>query len=96
MPLDFISVARTDSNATHATELLKLVSQLRDARTQAEKVLELGKQMQDSEDYSLFAARFGVPLDKAKTVYQLVNGTVKALNGALMSDDAIKLISKVG
>lgn len=96
MAADFIKIDRTTVTATHAQLLLQTVSAVRQARTKLEEVQGIGFRNFDGSDFTAFAALFGVPGASAQTVFDLINGTIGALNGTLTNANSVELINRVG
>lgn len=101
MAADFISINRGVATATHFNEILSAINSVRNAKTQLEKVQALGFRMFDpkpdnGDDFALFEEKFGIPAGQGKLVFDLVNGSVMALNGEAQSGNAIELINRIG
>lgn len=98
MPLNYIQITKNDSAAYLAQELLGAVNAVRNAAEKLAKVESIATQMVDvpGANYTEFETRFGVPTGKGATVFDFIKNAQKALKGTLQSDDAIKLIERVG
>ena len=98
MPLNYVQIARNDNAAYLASELLQAINAVRNAAEKLAKVESIATQMVDipGNNYTEFETRFGVPAGKGQIVFDFVKNAQRALKGNLQSDDAIKLIERVG
>lgn len=96
---DFIKIDRTTSTAVFSNELVSLPQNLRRVMDQLQKIQEMGYHMFDAgspPDFTVFETNFGVPTGQGNTVFDLVNGTLLALNGDAQNANATELINRVG
>lgn len=75
-------IAIGSGNNRHAATLLGSVNNLAAVKDVLEMLKHDMDNMVDGTDYSVLEAAFGVPGGKGQTVYNLVAGTVAALQGS--------------
>jgi hypothetical protein len=97
MAADFISVVRNNTDATHAQKLINTVAVTRNAVELLTECQQLGYRMFNApSDFAVFEEIFGIPTGQGQTVFNLINGTVLALNGSAQNANAIEFINRVG
>lgn len=96
MARDFIRVNRTTTLGTHANDLLRLVTSVRNAYEQGIRIRDIMNHNHDGSDFSDIEALFGLPVGKGQTVYDLVNGTIGSMTGQFQVADAKNLTETVG
>jgi hypothetical protein len=98
MAADFIPIDRTDSTAVFSNKLVALAPELRRVIDKLEEIQQMGYRMfvADPADFTMFETNFGIPTGQGQTVFNLVNGTILALNGTAQNGNAIELINRVG
>lgn len=96
MARDFIKIDPTQSAATQARELLLYKTLLRQAYEQGVKVLAVMAHNNDGTVFTDLETLFGVPTGKGQTVFNLVNGSVGAMQGTFQVPDAKNLTETVG
>lgn len=93
---DFIKIDRTNSTAVFASEMVSLPQNLQRVINQLERIQQMGYRMFDDPDFSMFETNFGIPTGQGQTVFNLINGTLLALNGTAQNANAIELVTRVG
>lgn len=100
MAADYIKIDRSNTLAPFAQEIILAVAQLRQAQETLLKIQAKGFRMFDTtpdpDDFSVFETNYGIPIGNGQTVFNLVNGTVLALNGTAQNANAQELINRVG
>lgn len=98
MAADFIPINRTVSTAVFSSKLVTLPQDLRRVIDKLEEVQQMGYRMFNTgpDDFTEFEELFGIPTGEGQTVFNLVNGTLLALNGTAQNANAIELINRVG
>ena len=96
MARDFIKVDTTTITATHARKLLEYKERLRAAYDAGKHVLAIMNHNNDGANWSDIEALFGLPAGKGRTVYDLMNGSVGAMEGTFQTADAKNLTETVG
>ena len=93
---DFINVDDSVTTATHAGQLIKYKNLLREARDQGKWLRDLMYRLHDGTDFSALEVLFGLPTGAGNTVFDLVNGSIGAMEGSFQNQDATTLINRVG
>lgn len=100
MAADFIKIARDQSAATEAAELLQLI---RDARTVYERVVRVRDKMRHNFndavspiDWAALETLWGVPTGKGQQVYTLLDGSALAITGGQQNSCIKDLTETVG
>jgi hypothetical protein len=96
MPIDFIRVTTTDTNAPFARDLVTLIAQVRTMKDQLEKVKEIMDHNHNGILFTGIETLFGLPTGQGQTVYDMVNGTLLAITGNGQNSNALSLIQRVG
>lgn len=100
MAAPFITVSRTDLNATHALRILSLQSRARDLMSEIEEFIAESFQMFDGvgvDQFNLPKIKYGVSTNaEAQTVFDLLNGTLAALKGTDQNANAVELATRIG
>lgn len=100
MSAPFITIAKTDSNATHAFRVLSVNSQIKNLRESLESLVAESFQMfdgQGDEQFTMPKVKYGVSTNtEAQTIFNLLNGTLLALNGSAQNSNAIDLATRIG
>jgi hypothetical protein len=96
MARDYIKIDTTTTTAIHARTLQRYVNSLRDAYEQGKLVLAIMNHNNDGSVWTDIEALFGLPSGKGQTVYDLMNGSVGAMEGAFQTADAKNLTETVG
>lgn len=98
MAADFIPIDRTVSTAVFSSKLVTLPQDLRRVIDKLEEVQQMGYRMfvEDPPDFTVFETLFGIPTGQGQTVFNLVNGTLLALNGEAQNANATEFINRVG
>jgi hypothetical protein len=96
MARDFIKIDRTTVTATHASLLLDYVRQLRTAYDLGVRVKAVMDHNQDGTSFTDIEVLFGLPTGQGQAVYDLVNGSVGAMDGTFQAADAKNLTERVG
>jgi hypothetical protein len=96
MARDFIKIDTTVAGATHAGLLRAYVQQLRSAYEQGQRVRAIMTHNNDGANFSDIEGLFGLPAGKGQAIFDLVNGSIGAMEGTFQVDDAKVLTEKVG
>jgi hypothetical protein len=100
MAAPFITVSRTDTNATHAGRVLSIQSRVRDLMSDIEEFIAESFQMFDgvgAEQFTLPKTKYGVSTNaEAQIVFDLLNGTLAALKGTDENANAVELSTRIG
>lgn len=96
MARDFIKVDRTTVTATHAQDLLRLVSAVRAAYEQGIRIRDIMNHNHDGSDFTDIEALFGLPVGKGQAVFDLVNGTIGSMTGQFQVADAKNMTETIG
>lgn len=87
MARTFIKIDTTIAGATHAGLLRAFVQQQRGAYEVGAKVRAIMSNSNDGAIFTDIEALFGLPAGKGQTVYDLVNGTVGAMEGTFQNNN---------
>jgi hypothetical protein len=93
---DYIKIDVTNTAATEAQTLKSAIRQLQIANEQLVAVLNKMSHNSNGTVWTSLEALYGLPAGKGQTTYDLVNGTVGAMNGQFQNNNAITLIAGVG
>lgn len=98
MAADYIKIDRNNTAAPFAGEIISAVAQLQQAQQTLLKIQGKGFRMftTSPDDFSVFETNYGIPTGQGQTVFNLINGTVMALKGELLTANAQELINRVG
>jgi len=96
MARSFIKVARGVTTATHAGMLLAYVDQLRTAQDTGRRILGIMNQNNDGSVWTDIEALFGLPAGKGQTVYDLMNGSIGAMDGTMQNAQAKNITETLG
>lgn len=100
MAANFITIARADSNATHAQRLLSIQSRSRDIISDLTEFIAESYQMFDgsgAEQFTMPKTKYGVASNaEAQAVFDLLNGTLNALKGTAQNANAVDLATRIG
>jgi hypothetical protein len=100
MAADFIQIVRSDPNtAPFAQELIAASAQMRIAFETLKRIQGKGFNMFEPgppADFAEFETLYGIPPGEGQTVFDLVNGSVMAMEGGATNDDCIELMNRVG
>lgn len=96
MARDYIKVNLSDTAATHAALLTNYIRTLRNAYELGKEVLAIMNHNQDGSTWTDLEALFGLPAGKGDDVYDLVNGSVGAMEATFQNDDCKQITEQVG
>jgi hypothetical protein len=97
MAADFIQIVRSDPNtAPFAQELIAASAQMRIAFETLKRIQGKGFRMFETSDFSEFEKLYGIPPGEGQVVFDLINGSVMAMEGGATNDDCIELMNRVG
>lgn len=96
MARDFIKIDTTITTATQAGELRAYVGTLRDAYQRGKKILAVMGHNNDGTVFTDIEALYGLPAGKGQTVFNLVNGSIGAMEGTFQVADAKNITETVG
>jgi hypothetical protein len=96
MARDFIKVDSTAAGATQATKLKDYISSLRIALEKGRAVQAVMNHNQDGSVWTDIETLYGIPAGKGDDVYDLVNGSVGAMEGTFQNDDCQQITEQVG
>ena len=97
MARDFITVDRSNRDvATHATKLVAYRDALRDAYEKGKEVLGVMNHNNDGASFTDIETLFGLPSGKGQIVYDLINGSIGAMEGTFQNSDSKTLTETLG
>lgn len=102
MAAPYITISRTDPAATHAQRLLQVNASVKQLREQIDSLVAESFQMFDGDGsnvahFTLNATKYGVATNaQAQAVFDLLNGTKLALEGAAQNANAVALATQIG
>lgn len=99
MAAQFISIARTDSNATHFQKILSVPGRITTLINDLESIVASFYMMDEGAgpgQFALFETKYGIPEGDGQAVFDLVNGTLSALKGDAQTANAVELSNRVG
>ncbi len=96
MARDYIKIDTGAAAATQAIVLRSYVQALRTAYEQGTKVRAIMTHNNDGTVFTDIETLFGLPAGKGQIVFDLVNGSIGAMEGTFQVDDAKELTERVG
>lgn len=96
MARTFIKIDTAAAGATHAGLLRAFVQQQRAAYELGTRLLAIMTNNNDGAVFTDIEALFGLPPAKGQTVFDLVNGTVGAMNGTFQNNNGKSLGEVIG
>lgn len=96
---NFITVSRTDSNATHAQRLLSLVQQTKSVLNDGAQLIAEAYQMfgeEGPDKFNEFAEKLGIASADAQAVFDMLNGQQQAMRGTAENAQSVALSTRVG
>jgi hypothetical protein len=97
MPVnDYIKIDTTISTAVEAGTLKSAIRQLETAKQALTSVLNKMGHNSDGTVFTSLETLYGLPAGKGQTVFDLVNGTIGAMNGTFQNNNSTTLIERVG
>lgn len=96
MAADFIHIARDQSAATEAAELLQTIRDLRSVYERLARIVGKMNHNFADPDFSALETLWGIPAGSGQTVFNLVNGSRGAMNGEFQNNNVIELTERVG
>src|SRR5437879_2999188 len=97
MARDFIKIDRTAPNtAIHAAKLIDARNVLRDAYSKLLEILAIMTHENDGTVFTDIETYFGLPAGKGQTVFNLVNGTVGAMQGTFQNSNGRDFTETLG
>ena len=93
MAIDFIPITQT---APQGSQLKTAILSLRQAYSQLQAVLGIMTHQNDGTTFTGIESAFGLPAGKGQTVFNLVNGTVGAMQGTFQNNNAQTITEQVG
>jgi hypothetical protein len=97
MANDFIQINTSNPAAASQAMMLKsYVSSLRSAYETGQRVRSMMLHMHDGVDFSELEKQFGLPAGEGQIVFDLVNGSIGAMDGTFQNFDCITITEKVG
>ncbi len=96
MARDFIKVNQSDTAATAASKLVAYRNALRDAYQRGKEVLAIMNHNNDGSNWTDVEALFGLPSAKGNTVYDLMNGSIGAMEGTFQNSNCKDLTETLG
>lgn len=92
----FIKIDTTLAGATQAALLRTFVQQQRSAYELGARVRAMMTNMNDGTNFSDIETFFGVPASQGQNVFNLVNGTVGAMEGTFQNNNGKSLGELIG
>lgn len=96
MARDFIKVDTTLGTAKYAGRLILFKDTLRDAYERGKELLAVAGHNNDGSVWTDVEAIFGLPAGKGQTVFNLINGSVGAMEGTFQTADAKNITETLG
>lgn len=96
MARDFIKIDNTTTTATQASKLIAYRNALRDAYQKGKEVLGIMNHNNDGSVWTDIESLFGLPAGKGHTVYDLMNGSIGAMEGTFQNSNAKDLTETLG
>lgn len=93
---DYIKIDLTNTAAAEAATLKNAIRQLQTVQEQLTSIINKMNHNSNGTVWTTLEALYGLPAGKGQAVYDLVNGTVGAMNGTFQNNNAVKLIEQVG
>lgn len=99
MAANFITITHSDE-ATHASRILQVNVLIKQLREQIDSLVAEGFQMFDgegAEKFTMLKIKYGVASNaEAQAVFDMLNGTKQALEGAGQNANAVALATQIG
>jgi len=92
----YIAVDTSVSTATLARRLLAYKEAVRNAYELGTELKAIFDHLKDASDFSAIETKCGLAAGKGTLVYDLVNGSVGAMNNAFQNDDCKQITEQVG
>jgi hypothetical protein len=96
MANDFINVNMQAAGASQAQLLKSFIGSLRQAFNLGSQALGIMNHAHDGTDFSEIEKLFGTEPGTGQTVFDLVNGSLGAMNGTFQNDDCKQITEQVG
>lgn len=96
MARDFIRIDTVTTSATHSRLLLAYKDALRDAYQKGKYILGIMNHNQDGSNFGDIEGLFGLPTGKGQTVYDLINGSIGAMEGTFQNSNGRDLTETLG
>lgn len=96
MARDFIAINTTAPAAIGAGPLKTYVRQMRDAYQSGQWIKAVMVHNNDGTNFTDIETLFGLPAGSGQVVFDLVNGSVGAMEGTFQVADCVVLTEKVG
>jgi hypothetical protein len=96
MARNYIKIDTTMNGATHAAFLRQSIGQLRTAYEMLGRCKDIMDHNHDGVVFTDIEALFGLPAGKGQNVYDMINGTLGALNGSMQNNDGRQIGERVG
>jgi hypothetical protein len=97
MPVnDYIKIDTSTTSAVEAGTLKNAIRQLEIAKQQLTSVINKMGHNTNGTVFTTMEGLYGLPAGSGQTVYDLVNGTIGAMNGTFQNNNSTTLIERVG
>lgn len=96
MARDFIKIDTTTTTATQAALLKNYAQTLRNAYELGNRVRSIMQHNHDNVVFTDIEGLFGLPAGKGNVVFDLVNGSIGAMEGTFQNDDAKEITERLG
>jgi hypothetical protein len=96
MARTFVKIDTTMSGATHAGLLRAFVQQQRAVYELGTRLLAIMNNNHDGAVFTDIESLFGLPTGKGQDVFDLVNGSVSAMNGTMQNSNGKSIGESVG
>jgi hypothetical protein len=93
---DYIKIDMSTTTAVEAGSLKSAIRQLETAKQQLTSVLNKMGHNTNGTVFTSLEALYGLPAGQGQTVFDLVNGTIGAMNGTFQNNNSTTLIERVG
>jgi hypothetical protein len=96
MARDYINISRGVLSATQSSKLLDLRNVMREAYNKAKEILAIMTHNNDGVNWTDIETLFGLPAGKGQTVFNMVNGSVGAMEGTMTNSQCKDMTELLG
>lgn len=96
MAIDFITISLASPEATQAAELKNWIAIMRQVYEMGERIKDKMVHMQDGANFAELEKRYGIPAAQGQTVFDLVNGSIGAMEGTFQNSNCVTITERVG
>jgi hypothetical protein len=95
MAIDFITVT-VDANKTQSTQLKNFTALVAQVYGMAAQIRNKMTHMYNGADFTMLETEFGIPSGKGQEVFDLLNGSVNAMDGTMQNSNLKTITEKLG